>query len=79
MDVATKCPHCGLPLKMSRDPGGHPQLRYDTDEWKRRCKRLDLASPALCLIEPAARVRQDKASGERGSPPLWAVASGSAD
>ena len=66
MNTTTKCPHCGLPLTIVRDQGGHSQLRYDADEWRRRCKRLDLASPALCLVEPAARVHQGTTSGVRG-------------
>jgi hypothetical protein len=36
-------------------------LAYDKEEWKRRCKRVDLSSPALCLaerdIDKAARQR----------------------
>ena len=80
MNTTTKCPHCGLPLTIVRDQGGHSQLRYDADEWRRRCKRLDLASPALCLVEPAARVDQSTTSDERGSAdrPRRAVAVGPA-
>lgn len=63
----TKCPHCGLPLTMSRDTSGRPHLRYDLDDWKRRCKRLDLASPALCFIEPASRVPADKPDAQNGA------------
>jgi hypothetical protein len=44
------CPHCGLMLTIGQNAHG-PTLSYDRDEWKRRCKRLDLASPALCLAE----------------------------
>ena len=50
----TKCPHCQLVLTMWRDANGQPQLSYDPAEWKRRCKRPDLTSPALCLVEPEA-------------------------
>ena len=50
----------------TRDTGGRPHLRYDIDEWKRRCKRLDLATPALCFIEPAARVPQSKRAAQEG-------------
>jgi len=80
MDTDTKCPHCGLPLTIARDASGHPQLRYDVDEWRRRCKRLDLASPALCLVEPAARVHNAKTSGGRSGAelPRRDVASGPA-
>jgi hypothetical protein len=53
----TKCPHCHLVLTMWRDANGQPQLAYDPTEWKRRCKRPDLASPALCLVEPEAPSR----------------------
>jgi hypothetical protein len=54
MKSQTKCPHCRLPMTLSYDPSGNPQLFYDTDEWRRRCKRLDLGSPAFCLVEPPA-------------------------
>jgi len=39
-------------MTLSYDPSGNPQLFYDTDEWRRRCKRLGLGSPAFCLVEP---------------------------
>ena len=50
MSSDLKCPHCGLVMTLSKGPGG-PQLHYDTDEWKRRCKYPELKSPALCLTE----------------------------
>jgi hypothetical protein len=50
MSYEVRCPHCRLALRISQGAGG-PLLDYDVEEWKRRCKHLDLNSPAHCLAE----------------------------
>jgi hypothetical protein len=40
------CPDCGLVLQVVGS-----QVIYDIDEWRRRCKRVDLDSPLWCLIQ----------------------------
>jgi len=47
-----KCPNCGLALQVSQDPKAL-DLRYDREEWARRCKNPGLNSPARCLAEAA--------------------------
>jgi hypothetical protein len=44
-----QCPQCGLALTIG-DVQGVTQIAYDPAEWRRRCKHLDLDSPALCLL-----------------------------
>ena len=43
------CPDCGLVLRVTRDVK-KSTLLYDVGDWQRRCKRLDLDNPALCLF-----------------------------
>jgi hypothetical protein len=45
-----RCPHCALKMTVRQTPSGS-SLAYDEEEWKRRCKRPDLMSPAMCLAE----------------------------
>lgn len=45
-----RCPHCRLPLRISRDPT-NPKIDYSREEWRRRCKHPELGSPAMCLTE----------------------------
>jgi hypothetical protein len=61
VNIDTKCPHCGLPLTIVRDFSGPVQLRYDPDDWRRRCKRPELGGPAMCFAEEAPNVQQSKA------------------
>ena len=44
------CPDCGLVFRVRRDASGS-RLLYDVNDWQRRCKRLDLDDPALCLVQ----------------------------
>jgi len=59
MSDEIRCPHCRLPLRISRDPTS-PAIDYDREEWRRRCKYPHLGSPAMCLTEP--RTNDDGAS-----------------
>ena len=43
------CPDCGLVLRVSRNDSGS-NLLYDVSDWQRRCKRVDLESPAWCIV-----------------------------
>jgi hypothetical protein len=43
------CPDCGLALRVSRNDTGSA-LIYDVSDWQRRCKRVQLDSPAWCLV-----------------------------
>jgi hypothetical protein len=43
------CPDCGLVLRVLRDATG-TKLIYDVNDWHRRCARLNLDDPALCLV-----------------------------
>jgi hypothetical protein len=43
------CPDCGLVLRVSRNDAGSA-LIYDVSDWQRRSKRVDLDSPAWCLV-----------------------------
>ncbi len=51
MSDEIRCPHCRLPLRISRDPAS-PAIDYDREEWSRRCRYPQLGSPAMCLAEP---------------------------
>jgi hypothetical protein len=68
MNIDTKCPHCRLPLTIVRDSNGPVQLRYDPDDWRRRCKRPDLGGPAMCFAEadPSAWKSKPVASSAGG-------------
>jgi hypothetical protein len=46
----TICPHCGLVLRIETRTEDFT-IRYDFDEWRRRCNKRDLGSPALCLTQ----------------------------
>ena len=43
------CPDCGLDVRVLPDVTESP-LVYDINDWQRRCRRLNLGSPALCLV-----------------------------
>jgi hypothetical protein len=43
------CPDCGLDIRVLSDATGS-QLVYDINDWQRRCRRLNLGDPALCLV-----------------------------
>jgi hypothetical protein len=43
------CPDCGLDLRVLPDATGS-QLVYSVNDWQRRCRRLNLGGPALCLV-----------------------------
>jgi hypothetical protein len=45
-----KCRHCGLVLHI-KPMSGKTNFSYDTEEWKRCCKRIDLGGPGWCLAE----------------------------
>ena len=43
------CPDCGLLLNVARDAADSRSIyEYDVNDWRRRCKRLDLG-PVWCL------------------------------
>jgi hypothetical protein len=44
------CPHCGLILKVETCAEEFT-VSYDGEEWRQRCKHLDLGSPGLCLAQ----------------------------
>jgi len=44
------CPNCGLVLRVT-NARGSTKLVYDFNDWRRRCKRIDLGSPVLCLVQ----------------------------
>ena len=56
------CPVCGLVLTVKRTKGG-TRLSYDTREWKRLCKRPDLDSPVLCLLQGSREGGRDDSNG----------------
>jgi hypothetical protein len=71
MNIDTKCPHCRLPLTIVRDSSGPVQLRYDLDDWGRRCKRPNLGGPAMCFAETDPNVRQSKAVASSAGGGTW--------
>src|SRR5215813_10613286 len=45
------CPNCGLVLRVTQHARGSTTLIYDVNEWQRRCVRIDLGSPVMCLVQ----------------------------
>src|SRR5262245_56182878 len=47
------CPDCGLVLRVTQSARGSTTLIYDVNDWQRRCWRINLGSPVMCLVQHA--------------------------
>ena len=46
----TTCTECGFVMEIRQDAGG-AVLIYDVEDWRRRCKNIELGGPVWCLLK----------------------------
>src|SRR6476659_3166517 len=46
----TTCTECGFVMEIRHDAGG-AVLIYDVEDWRRRCKYVELGGPVWCLLK----------------------------